>query len=103
MAVGGELGAVTSRREIRRELQRLGWEVSENTHPDVSDKEGLMAGYGPYRLMVAFDPVSEEPTGMVSERSGSETVYTRRWEGLGSLPEPDSVVRRLSRRDDPGQ
>lgn len=54
-----------------------------------------MACYGPYRLAVTFDPESEEPTGVVAERSGSEAVYTRKWEGLQSLPEPESVVRRL--------
>ena len=94
---------MTSKREVRRALERLGWEDPPEARADLGGREGLVVGYGPYRLAVAFDRENGEPTGMIAERSGSEAVYTRMWEGLESLPEPDSVVRRLSRRDDPGQ
>jgi hypothetical protein len=58
-----------------------------------------VARYGPYRLAVAFEPGSGQPTGVVAERSGSDALYARRWERLESLPELQSVVRRLARRD----
>jgi hypothetical protein len=67
---------------------------------DLGGQESVVAGYGPYRLAVTFDPESGAPTGMVAERSGSDAVYTRRWEGLEGLPKPESIVRRLSRQRD---
>jgi hypothetical protein len=63
--------------------------------------EGVVADYGPYRLAVAFEPESGEPTGVVAERSGSEAVYMRKWEGLESIPRPESVIMRLSRSHNP--
>ena len=90
--------AATSRRRVKRELQHLGWElVQEADDVDLGGLGGVTARYGPYRLAVAFDPESGEPTRVVAERSGSGAVYARRWEGLQSLPEPEKVVRRLFR------
>jgi hypothetical protein len=90
---------MTSKREIRRELQRLGWETPGETRADAGGEGVVTVGYGPYRLAVAFDAESEEPTGMVAERVGSEAVYTRKWESLESLPEPQRVIRRLAGHD----
>lgn len=89
--------AATSKRRVERELRHLGWELSQEADVDLGGLGGVTARYGPYRLAVTFDPESGEPTRVVAERSGSEAVYTRRWEGLQSLPKPESVVRRLFR------
>lgn len=86
-----------SKREIRRALEYAGWEVRWSASTD-EDPETVVAGYGPYRLVVRFDP-DRGPTSVLTHRVGSQGIFTERWRGVERLPAPDEVVRRLSRRD----
>jgi hypothetical protein len=89
---------MTSKRQIRRELERVGWEVHWENAIDRDDETAVGGGYGPYRLAVGFDRNSGEPLGVVSQRLGDDTVSAEKWAGLESLPAPQRIVRRLSRR-----
>ena len=89
---------MASKREIRRALEYAGWEVRWS-NVDAEDPEAIVGGYGPYRLVVRFDPDSEEPTSVLTHRAGSQGVFAERWRGVDRLPSPAEVVRRLSERD----
>ncbi len=86
-----------SKREIRRALEYAGWEVrwAASTGEDL---ETVVGGYGPYRLVVRFDP-DRGPTSVLTHRVGSQGVFTERWRGVEQLPAPEEIVRRLSKRD----
>ena len=88
---------MTSKRQIRRELERLGWEVRWDGPTERDGEAGIKGGYGPYRLAVGFDPESGEPRAVVTQRLGDDTVSAEKWAGLESLPAPQRIVRRLSR------
>ncbi len=88
----GKEQGVGSKRRIRRELGRLGWEVMREP------SDGAISGsYGPYRLSVQFDPDTGSPASLVSHRLG-EGVFVERWRGVEGLPTPEEIVRRLSKR-----
>ena len=84
---------MTSRRRIRRELERLGWGASAG-----ADDDAVVGGYGPYRLSVQFDPDTGSPASLISHRVGEEGVFAQRWRGTEHLPTPEETVRRLSKR-----
>ena len=86
-----------SRRRIRRELQRLGWEVRWEASTGAGD-DTVVGGYGPYRLSVQFDPDTGSPASLISHRAGEEGVFAERWRGTERLPAPEESVRRLSKR-----
>ena len=87
---------MASRRRIRRELERLGWEVRWGASAGAGD--AIVGGYGPYRLSVQFDPDTGLPAGLISHRVGEEGVFAERWRGTERLPAPVETVRRLSKR-----
>ena len=89
---------MASKREIRRALEYAGWEV-RRSNVDAEDPEAIVGGYGPYRLVVRFDPDGREPTSVLTHRAGSQGVFAERWRGVERLPAPADVVRRLSERD----
>ena len=84
---------MASSRRVRRELGRLGWEVRWGVADDT-----VVAGYGPYRLSVQFDPVSGAPVSLISHRVGEEGVFAQRWRGTEPLPTPEETVRLLLKR-----
>ena len=84
---------MTSRRRIRRELERLGWGASAG-----ADDDAVVGGYGPYRLSVQFDPATGSPASLISHRVGEEGVFAQRWRGTERLPTPEEAVRRLYTR-----
>ena len=79
-------------------LEYAGWEVRWS-EAVAEDPEAIVGGYGPYRLVVRFDPDGEEPTSVLTHRAGSQGVFAERWRGVERLPAPADVVRRLSERD----
>ncbi len=87
-----------SKREIRRALEYAGWEVRWSASTG-DDPEAIVGGYGPYRLVVRFDPDRGEPTSVLTHRAGSQGIFAERWKGADLLPAPEDVVRRLSSRD----
>ncbi len=87
-----------SKRKIRRALEYAGWEVRW-TAATGDDPEEIVGGYGPYRLVVRFDPDHGEPTSVLTHRMGSQGLFAERWKGVELLPTPEEVVRRLSERD----
>ncbi len=88
---------MTSRRWIRRELGRLGWEVRWGSSTGAGD-DAVVGGYGPYRLSVQFDPHTGSPASLISHRAGEEGVFTQRWRGTEDLPTPEETVRQLLKR-----
>ena len=58
----------------------------------------MVAGYGPYRLSVQFDPDTGSPVSLISHRVGEEGVFAERWRGTERLPAPEEAVRRLLER-----
>ena len=88
---------MASRRRIRRELERLGWEVRWGASA-ATDSNAIVGGYGPYRLSVQFDPVTGSPVSLISQHAGEEGVFAQRWRGTEHLPTPEETVRRLSKR-----
>lgn len=88
---------MASRRRIRRELERLGWEVRWEAFA-TADSDAIVGGYGPYRLSVQFDQDTGSPTSLISHRAGEEGVFAERWRGTESLPAPQEAVRRLFKR-----
>jgi hypothetical protein len=88
---------VTSRRRIRRELGRLGWEVKWGASTGAGD-DAVVGGYGPYRLSVQFDPRTGSPASLISHRAGEEGVFAQRWRGTEGLPTPEETVRQLLKR-----
>lgn len=88
---------MSSRRRIKRELERLGWEVRWEAFA-AAYGDAIVGGYGPYRLSVQFDPNTGSPMSLISHRAGEEGVFTERWRGTERLPAPEETVRRLSKR-----
>ncbi len=88
---------MVSRRRIRRELERLGWEVRGEASAGAGD-DAVVGGYGPYRLSVQFDSDTGLPTSLISHRVGEEGVFAQRWRGAERLPTPEETVRRLFKR-----
>ena len=88
---------MASRRRIRRELGRLGWEVRREAS-EGADGAAVVGEYGPYRLSVQFDPMSGSPTSLISHRVGEEGVFAQRWRGTERLPAPEETVRLLLKR-----
>ena len=88
---------MVSRRRIRRELERLGWEVRWGA-PAGAGGDAVVGGYGPYRLSVLFDPDTGSATSSISHRVGEEGVFVERWRGTERLPTPEEAVRLLYTR-----
>ncbi len=88
---------MASRRQIRRELERLGWEVVREASAGAGD-DAVVGAYGPYRLSVLFDSDTGEPASSVSHRAGEEGVFAQRWRGAEDLPTPEEAVRLLFKR-----
>ena len=86
-----------SKREIRRALEYAGWEVRWSASTG-DDPEAIVGGYGPYRLVVRFDPDTGTPKSVVTHRVGDQGMFVQGWRGVERLPTPGEVVRRLSKR-----
>ena len=88
---------MASRRRIRRELERLGWEVRLEASA-ATDSDAIVGEYGPYRLSVQFEQDTGTPMSVISHRAGEEGVFAERWRGTERLPAPEETVRRLFKR-----
>ena len=85
-------------REIRRALEYLGWEVRWEAPAEAYTPASVVGGYGPYRLVVRFDPDTGTPKSVVTHRVGDQGMFVQGWRGVERLPTPGEVVRRLSKR-----
>ncbi len=87
---------MASEREIRRELEYLGWEVRWEAPAEAYPS--AVGGYGSYRLVVRFDPDTGTAKSVLTHRVGDQGMFVQGWRGVERLPSPEEVIRRLSRR-----
>jgi hypothetical protein len=85
-------GAGESRKDIRRVLADLGWEV----RTDEEGSNAVMGAHGKYHLMVSFE--GDEPTSVLISYVGrGGEILSRKWPGTEHLPTPRSIVGAFSR------
>jgi hypothetical protein len=85
-------GAGESRKDIRRVLADLGWEV----RTDEEGSNAVMGAHGKYHLMVSFE--GDEPTSVLISYVGrGGEILSRKWPGTEHLPAPRSIVGAFSR------